>query len=150
MMPEEGGDSEEFMPMMPEESASDDKMITPRLVEGDPVVHLRDPESKYTHIKSTFIKAIFGEPRNMVVLVDVFNSKYTTSTTVNRLTHGKIRKTITELTGERTFNVIPAELAEGVTAQARDLPTIWAIHGLSPECGSELLTRTVISARTSA
>lgn len=108
--------------------------------------HLSDPEEQYAGMSKEWMRAIWmsEEP---VVLLTVFNYKFTKNQEVNRHIETSISAATTHLTGETGFHVVPPDPEWRHEIRARDLPYLWVIRGLSEAAVWEMVKLRVISTR---
>ncbi|TFK78099.1 hypothetical protein K466DRAFT_571057, partial [Polyporus arcularius HHB13444] len=112
---------------------------------GFPTIHRDDPEARLRGMATDWIREMWSDPARSVVFIDVFNYRYTEDDAHNHAIEERIRRAMEFISGERGFNVVPPEPEEGLRARARDLPTLWAIRGLTPEGVTRALERRVWS-----
>ncbi len=108
---------------------------------GFPTIHRDDPEAGIRGMATEWIREMWTDPPNSVVFVDVFNYRYTEDDAYNRRIADNVRRGLEFISGETDFDVVPPEPEEGARVRARDLPTLWAIRGLSPEGVARALAR---------
>ncbi len=111
----------------------DDAAPTPVPLEGYPTIHRDDPETALRGMAIEWMREVWSDPANTVVLVHVYNYRYTEDDALNRRVAEALRRAFETLTGESDFDVVPPETEDGERRRARDLPSAWAIRGLSPE-----------------
>ncbi|RDX41885.1 hypothetical protein OH76DRAFT_1489138 [Lentinus brumalis] len=104
---------------------------TPAPYEGFPPLHRDDPESALRGMALGWIREIWQDDPNSDVLVQVYNYRYTEDDALNRRVAEALRWAFEQISGESGFDVVPPELEDGTRARGRDLPSIWAIRGLS-------------------
>ncbi|TFK79427.1 hypothetical protein K466DRAFT_570239 [Polyporus arcularius HHB13444] len=114
---------------------------TPIPAGGFPTIHRDDPEARLRGVATEWIREIWSDPPRSVVLVDIYNYRYTEEDAFNRRVEERVRRAMEFIAGESGFDVVPPEPEEGIQVRARDLPTIWAVRGLSPEGVSRALAR---------
>ncbi len=141
--PEDG----EVVPTAIEAGLTHNESPTPVPLGGFPRVHREDPEARLQGMAVEWIQEIWSDPPNTVLLLDVFNYRYTEDDSYNRRISEGIRRRIEQVSGERNFDVVPPEADTRPGARARDLPTTWAIRGLSPDGVASALRRGVWSFR---
>ncbi len=109
----------------------DSTILTPIPREGYPTIHRDDPETALRGMALDWMREVWSDPPNSDVLVQVFNYRYTEDDVLNRRVAGALRWAFETMTGETGFDVVPPEPEEGERRRTRDLPSIWAIRGLS-------------------
>ncbi|TFK89513.1 hypothetical protein K466DRAFT_597736 [Polyporus arcularius HHB13444] len=108
---------------------------------GFPMVHRSDPEMALDGMARDWTREIWSDAPGTDVLVNVFNYQYTEDDTFNRRIEDTLRRHLERITGDTDFDVVPPEPEEGPRRRTRDLPTLWAIRGLSPRGAARALAR---------
>ncbi|KAI0690134.1 hypothetical protein C8T65DRAFT_588170 [Cerioporus squamosus] len=98
---------------------------------GFPTVHRDDPESFLQGMAREWTREIWSDPPNSDVLVEVYNYHYSEEDSHNRRIADGLHRHLEQISGESDFDVVPPELEEGLRARTRDLPSVWAIRGLT-------------------
>ncbi len=109
--------------------------------EGFPRIHCDDPETRIRGMAMEWVEEIWSDPPNTTVLVDIFNYQNREDDAYNRRISETLRAYLERISGESGFDVVPPEADTRPNVRARDLPTMWAIRGLSPD-GVARATRT--------
>ncbi len=109
-------------------------------------VHLSDPEEWYAGMSKEWMKHVWLD-EDPTVLFTVFNYKYTNNGEINRHIEGHVTAITTQLTGESDFHVVPPDPEWRRELSYRELPSIWAIRGLSEAAAWEMIRLRVISSR---
>ncbi len=112
---------------------------------GFPTVYRDDPETALRGMARDWTREIWSDAPGTDVLLDVFNYQYSEDDSFNRRVEDTIRGHIERITGESVFDVVPPEIEEGPRPRARELPTLWAIRGLSLQGTARALERGVWS-----
>ncbi|RDX40098.1 hypothetical protein OH76DRAFT_1366712 [Lentinus brumalis] len=112
---------------------------------GFPTVYRDDPETSLRGMARDWTREIWSDAPGTDVLLDVFNYQYSEDDAFNRRVEDTIRGHVERITGESVFDVVPPELEEGPRPRTRELPTLWAIRGLTPQGTARLLERGVWS-----
>ncbi|KAI0720210.1 hypothetical protein C8T65DRAFT_692842 [Cerioporus squamosus] len=118
---------------------------TPIPREGDPEVHLHDPESHLRGMSDDWVQQAWADPERTSITMSTFNARFSRSYGVNRRTAMDMRRGISSITGESNFLVIAPD--QDLNHQGRG-PTEWAITGLSQDAVGLLLRRRVWSFRS--
>ncbi|RDX46664.1 hypothetical protein OH76DRAFT_1420072 [Lentinus brumalis] len=108
---------------------------------GFPAIHRDDPEAGLRGMATDWIREMWSDPPNSVVLVDVFNYRYSEDDAYNRRVEESLRRAFEFISNESGFDVVPPEPEDGARTRARNLPTLWAIRGLTPEGVARALER---------
>ncbi|TFK80200.1 hypothetical protein K466DRAFT_605538 [Polyporus arcularius HHB13444] len=108
---------------------------------GFPVIHRDDPEAGLRGMATDWIREMWTDPPNSVVLVDVFNYRYSEDDAYNRRVEENLRRAFEFISDESGFDVVPPEPEDGARTRARNLPTLWAIRGLTPDGVARALER---------
>ncbi|RDX54665.1 hypothetical protein OH76DRAFT_1415411 [Lentinus brumalis] len=105
-----------------------------------------DPEEQYAGMSREWMKAIWmnDEP---VLLLTVFNYKFTKNQEINRHIETSISAATMYLTGATGFHVVPPDPEWRYEIRARDLPYLWVIRGLPEAAVWEMVKFRVVSAR---
>ncbi|RDX52616.1 hypothetical protein OH76DRAFT_1416713 [Lentinus brumalis] len=127
------------------ENQSEDEEPTDVPEGGFPTVHRDDPETALRGMARDWTREIWRDAPGTDVLVDVFNYQYTEDAAFNRQIADTLTHQLERITGETGFDVVPPELEEGLNLRPRDLPTMWAIRGLTPRGTARTLQRSVWS-----
>ncbi len=132
--------------LMKEESVEDVPVVVDSPHSDRWTTHLSDPEERYAGMSKEWMKAIWTslEP---IVLLTVFNYRYTKNQEINRHIETCISSMTTQLTGESGFHVVQPDPEWRHDLKARDLPYLWVIRGLSEQAAWEMVKSHVISAR---
>ncbi len=109
-------------------------------------VHLSDPEERYVGLSKEWMKSVWMDDKP-VVLFSVFNYKFTKNQEVNRHIETNVTTLTTFITGETGFHVVPPDPEWRHELNARDLPSLWVIRGLSEAAAWEMVKAHVISTR---
>ncbi|KAI0685500.1 hypothetical protein C8T65DRAFT_701508 [Cerioporus squamosus] len=112
---------------------------------GFPRIHREDPEARIRGMAVEWIQEIWTDPPHSSFLLDVFNYRYTEDETYNRRISERLRNRVEQATGDSNFDVVPPEADPRLNARSRDLPTTWAIRGLSAAGVANALRRGVWS-----
>ncbi|TFK80487.1 hypothetical protein K466DRAFT_473562, partial [Polyporus arcularius HHB13444] len=113
--------------------------------DGFPVVHRDDPDSAIRGMANDWIREIWSDRPGTSLFVDIFNYKYTEEDAHNRRVADTLRRAIEFASEEADFDVVPPEPEEGRHLRARDLPTTWAIRGLTQQGTARVLARSTWS-----
>ncbi|TFK92581.1 hypothetical protein K466DRAFT_595147 [Polyporus arcularius HHB13444] len=114
---------------------------------GFPRIYRDDPESTTRGMATDWIREVWADPPNSVVLVDVYNYRYSEDDEYNRRVADQLRTAFERITGEHDFDVVPPEPADGMSRRTRDRPTIWAIRGLTARSVARAVARGTWSSR---
>ncbi|KAI0707503.1 hypothetical protein C8T65DRAFT_740298 [Cerioporus squamosus] len=112
---------------------------------GFPRVHRDDPEAPYGGMATDWLREMWSDPPHTIVFADVYNYRYTEDDAYNRRIADNLRRRLESITEETDFDVVPPEPEEGAGTRTRDLPTLWAIRGLTPDGVARALARRVWS-----
>ncbi|KAI0716019.1 hypothetical protein C8T65DRAFT_694499 [Cerioporus squamosus] len=112
---------------------------------GFPIVHRDDPETSLAGMARDWTREVWSDPPLSDVLVEVYNYQYSEEDTFNRRVADNITRHFEGITGEEGFDVVPPEPEEGLRLRARELPTMWAVRGLSPRGVARATARSVWS-----
>ncbi|RDX45082.1 hypothetical protein OH76DRAFT_1420964 [Lentinus brumalis] len=99
---------------------------------GFPRIYRDDPEARIRGMAVEWIQEIWSDRPNTVVLLDIYNYRHTEDDSYNRRISEAIRGRFEQLTGEQDFDVVPPKADPATNLRSRNLPTTWAIRGLSP------------------
>ncbi|KAI0715914.1 hypothetical protein C8T65DRAFT_738349 [Cerioporus squamosus] len=113
-------------------TALNDGVPTPVPVGGFPAIHKDDPESNLRGMALEWMREVWSDPPHADVLVEVYNYRYTEDDAANRRIAESLRWAFEHMTGESNFDVVPPETEDTGRRRARDLPTTWAVRGLTP------------------
>ncbi|RDX50254.1 hypothetical protein OH76DRAFT_1482405 [Lentinus brumalis] len=139
----------DFLPMALWGNAmQEDDVPSPTPDEGFPPVHHDDPEAHLRGMALEWLREVWNDPPSSDVLVHVYNYRYTEDDALNRRVAGALRWAFERITGEAGFDVVPPEPEEGASRRSRDLPTLWAIRGLTPGGTAAAVSRGVWSYQT--
>ncbi len=108
-------------------------------------VHQSDPEEMLTGLSQEWMAKVWLDAKP-VVLLTVYNYKFTRDLEINKHIESSISALTTYITGETRFHVVPPHPEWRRNLAPRDLPFIWAIRGLSEEAAWEMIKAHVISA----
>ncbi|TFK81411.1 hypothetical protein K466DRAFT_604521 [Polyporus arcularius HHB13444] len=116
-----------------------DALPTPVPDEGYPAIHQDDPEAYLRGMAVAWLREVWNDPVNTDVLLRVYNYRYTEDDVLNRRVAEGLRRAFEQITGETDFDVVMPEPEEGANRRSKDLPTLWAIRGLTAR-GTEIAT----------
>ncbi len=125
-------DGEIFPTILDDQATQDDEPMA-RPEGGVPRVHHDDPETAIRGMSTEWVREVWGDPPNSDLLVDIYNYRYSEDESLNRRISETLRTYIARITGEHDFDVVPPEAETDSRLATRDLPTSWAIRGLTPE-----------------
>ncbi len=123
-------------------AAAEDERPTPIPREGDPEIHLHDPEAHLRGMSDNWIQEVWSDPTGTSITLSTFNPHFTRSYGANRRTASDLRQAIARITGESGFLVIAPDQAADNYGRG---PVEWAITGLSTEAVELVLRRRVWS-----
>ncbi|TFK80412.1 hypothetical protein K466DRAFT_569670 [Polyporus arcularius HHB13444] len=126
-------------------ATQEDDTPTPPPEGGFPPIYHDDPESHLRGMALEWLKEVWNDPPSTDVLVHVYNYRYSEDDVLNRRVAAALRSALERITGESGFDVVPPEPEEGASRRARDLPTLWAIRGLTPNGTAAAVSRGVWS-----
>ncbi len=109
-------------------------------------IHLSDPEEWYVGMSTEWMKTVWLDEKPTVLLT-VFNYKFTKNDEIKRHIESHVTTLTTQLTGETDFHVVPPEPEWRRELSFRELPSLWAIRGLSEEAAWEMISLKAISTR---
>ncbi len=109
-------------------------------------IHQSDPEEWYAGMSRDWMRSVWMD-ENPTVLFSVFNYRFTSNDEINRHIESHVTAITVQLTGEEDFHVVPPEPDSERELSVRELPSIWAIRGLSEAAAWELIKLKVISSR---
>ncbi|KAI0722297.1 hypothetical protein C8T65DRAFT_734715 [Cerioporus squamosus] len=112
---------------------------------GFPRVHRDDPEARVRGMAVEWIEEMWTDPPKTVLFIDIYNYRYTEDDSYNRQISERLRNRCEQISGVRGFDVVPPEADSRLGARARNLPTTWAIRGLTPDGVARALHRGVWS-----
>lgn len=141
----DGGEDGEILPTMIGADARREGRPTDPPEGGFPRIYRDDPEARLRGMAVDWVREIWTDPQGTSVLLDIFNYQHSDDDTYIRLISEMITAYVEETTGESGFDVVPPEAESRERVRARDLPTTWAIRGLSPRSTRMLTTRGVWS-----
>ncbi|TFK84300.1 hypothetical protein K466DRAFT_466317, partial [Polyporus arcularius HHB13444] len=113
--------------------------------EGFPAVYRDDPEMALRGMARDWTREIWSDAPGTDILIDVFNYQYSEDDSFNRRVEDTIRRHVERITNESDFDVVPPELEDGPRLRLRELPTLWAVRGLTPQGAARALERSVWS-----
>lgn len=113
-----------------------------------PVVHRDDPEAMLRGLAIPWVETIWNDPAGTIALIEVFNTRYSSSIPQNRRTAAALRGAITSATNQTSFHLVPPELAQGVNPASRMAPSLWAARGLTEQSTTVLTEQRVWTARS--
>ncbi len=99
--------------------------------DGFPTVHRDDPETLIRGMANDWVRELWQDRPGTSILVDVFNYRYSEDDAHNRRVAETLRTALEYITDETDFDVVPPEPEEGHRLRARELPTTWAVRGLT-------------------
>ncbi len=127
------------------EYVEDEEVPTDAPEGGFPTVHRDDPEMALRGMARDWTREIWSDAPGTVVLVEVFNYQYSEDDTFNRRVEDAIRRHVERITGDEDFDVVPPEPEDGARTRQRELPTLWAVRGLSQRGAARALARSAWS-----
>ncbi|TFK83512.1 hypothetical protein K466DRAFT_567800 [Polyporus arcularius HHB13444] len=104
-------------------------------------VHRDDPEALIRGTSQRWMSAIWSDPENTTVLVEVFNLLFSDNIQTNRVIVETLKQATYLISGERNVSIVPPDLDDVHPRRSRDAPRVWAIRGLSPAGEEAMLSR---------
>ncbi len=123
-------------------STASEDCPTPIPQEGDPEVHLHDPEAHLNGMSDDWIQEVWADPTGTSITLSTFNPRFSRSHGTNRRTASDIRQAIASITHDSDFLVIAPDQAQGHRGRG---PYEWAVTGLAASSVELLLRRRVWS-----
>ncbi len=136
------GEDGEILPSALQQDAPRDNATPTPIPEGSfPVVHHDDPETALRGMAIDWLREIWSDAPNEDVLVHPYNYHYSEDDALNRRVADALRWAFEQITGEVDFDVVPPELEDGTHRRLRNLPSIWAVRGLTPRGSMAAIAR---------
>ncbi len=136
-----GEDGEILPSALRQDAPRDDATPTPIPDEGFPTIHHDDPETALRGMALDWLREVWGDEPNADVLVQPYNYRYSEDDALNRQVADALRWAFEQITGEVDFDVVPPELEDSNYRRQRNLPSIWAIRGLTPRGTAAAIAR---------